>query len=155
MNEQPLNAAQMRRAFDEAFARPELARAEQGIELLALVAGDMRMAVAIDQIAGIHLCPAVTAIPSDAPALLGVGSVRSVLSAIYSLSALRGGPRRPGQWLITCGDGTIGLAFDELCGYTRVRSDEMPVSKEAVFVEVAGKPHALVEVGVLVKVITG
>src|SRR5262249_33818225 len=131
----------------------------QTVEMLAFSAGDVRMALKLADIRGVAVCPPVIAAPSSARALLGLGALRGVVAGLYSLAMLRGGAKSPlaGQWVIACGDGSVGLVFDELAGYARVAAAAAGAvaGKDEGFVEIGGQPHLLVDVAAALREITG
>lgn len=161
MNAEPesQSAIELRRAFDEMFTRSAETRDERAVEVLSIRAGEARMALPVLSIRAVQLCPEVAAVPSVAPSLLGVSGVRGAVVAMYSLAHVLGGAKTPagGAWVALCGDGTVGLVFDELFGHERLTQGELlPGEGEASrgFVEINGTPHVLVDVKALLKAIT-
>jgi chemotaxis signal transduction protein len=153
------SAEEFRRAFDEMFTRPAQARDERAVEVLSIRAGEARMALPVLSIRAVQLCPEVAALPSTATSLVGVSGVRGSVVAMYSLAHVLGGSKTPsgGAWVALCGDGSIGLVFDELFGHERLTQGELlPGEGEASrrFVEISGTPHVLVDVKALLKAIT-
>ncbi len=117
------SADEMKKEFDATFARPREREEEPEVELLAIRAGDLRLALRVAETQGIARCPSITPLPSRAPSLLGLSGLSGNLVAMYSLSSLLagrgGGSERP--WVALCGEGrSVGLVFDEIEGSLRV-----------------------------------
>lgn len=93
---------ELQRHFDEAFARPQDATAVTTHQLLAIRAGDFRVMLRLAEVAGIHACPKLVALPAPRPGLLGVVGVRGRVLAVYSMAALLGSPRSEAtpRWLL-------------------------------------------------------
>lgn len=109
--------ATMRRAFDEAFAHPQVHPDDEPEQLIGLRAGDKRYAVRLKDLGALHARPPVTPLPGGAAALIGVASVRGEVVAIYDLAMLLGGPddRLRARWIVTArGAPTFAFAFAEL-----------------------------------------
>jgi chemotaxis signal transduction protein len=156
---EPQSANELRRAFDEMFTRSAEARDERAVEVLSIRAGMTRMVLPVLSIRAVQLCPEIATVPSGVPSLLGVSGLRGSVVAMYSLAQLIGGAKAPvgGAWVALCGDGTVGLVFDELFGHERLTQAELlPGEGEASrrFVEINGTPHVLVDVKALLKAIT-
>lgn len=92
-----MTAEQLRRAFDEAFARPPEERARDDEDVLALRLGNDPYAIRLVDIAGVHLGQKVVPLPSPMRELSGVAALRGVLVPIYDLAALLGYPTTSGQ----------------------------------------------------------
>ncbi|CAG0953200.1 hypothetical protein ANRL2_00255 [Anaerolineae bacterium] len=152
-----LDVAALRRAFDEAFARPARVDGDSGLPMLAIRAADAAVALDLAAIKAIQLCPPISEVPSEANSLLGVAAMRGSMAGMYSLAHLLGvsKARSAGNWAVTCGDGSIGLVFDELRGFERVNMEGVKRSAggerlSSGFVEIAGSPHLLVNFTALI-----
>ena len=120
MSESPVE--RMRREFDATFAEAVDLRRDDTIDLLTLAVDERRVAVPVGDLAGVQLCPPLTALPGADSRLLGIAGVRGLLVLVYDLGALLGqGKTRPRRFLALRGpDGTTGVAFDALESYLRV-----------------------------------
>ena len=114
-------AAQLREAFDRAFA--EAPRAAEGamVELLAIRIAAMRCAIRLSDIRGIFPDKRITPVPSRRDELIGVASFRGAVIPVYGLQALLGVPGGTNpRWLVIAAAGNVALAFDELESHLRV-----------------------------------
>jgi chemotaxis signal transduction protein len=116
-------ASAMRVEFDSAFARPP-SRPEGSLEdVLALRLRDERCVLRLRDLAGVIAHPLITAVPTLAPALLGVIGSRGSVVAAYDLCVLRGGPATIPRWLvISAAEPTVGVTFEHFDGYRRITS---------------------------------
>lgn len=122
-------AAELRRAFDGAFARPVRPdRGDAREDVLMLRAGADVAVVRLSQMQGLLARPNIVAVPGPQPELLGIAVLRGALVPVYSLAALQGQPSPEGapSWmLLVKADGLVGLAFEEMLGYARLDQDEI------------------------------
>jgi chemotaxis signal transduction protein len=111
----------MRADFDSAFSRaPKPADAELE-DILALRLGDERCLVRLSDIAGVIAGPLLTAVPTSAPALLGITSNHGSVVAAYDLAILLGRAPTPPRWMvITAAEPSLGLTFEHFDGYQRI-----------------------------------
>jgi purine-binding chemotaxis protein CheW len=107
------SAAELRAAFDAAFARPAEAPVRDAVALLALRAGGEPVALRVLETAGILAARPIVPVPSPRPELLGIAGIRGAVVPIYSLARLLGraddgAPR----WIVLAAAGAerIGLA---------------------------------------------
>lgn len=110
--------AEMRRAFDEAFAMEPSLADEASERLLTLrISGD-RFAVRMSEVGGIARCPRVEPLPSRVPALLGLTGLRGELTPVYALALLLGYPvpETPRWILLSKRAPTTGLAIEDFGG---------------------------------------
>lgn len=106
-------AAELRAAFDAAFARPAGAPARDTVALLGLRVGGEAVAVRVLETAGIMAARPIVPVPSPRAELLGVSGVRGAVVPVYSLARLLGraddgAPR----WIVLAAAGAerVGLA---------------------------------------------
>jgi purine-binding chemotaxis protein CheW len=132
----------MRRAFDRSFAEPERSLAAPPVRLLAIRARDELLALRYDEIGGVLRCPKLSRVPSEAPALLGIGGVRGEIVGFYSLAALLGAPApSAGSWAVLYGPmRSIGLVFEEVIASIEVAPENL---RELVTVGEAA--HAVID----------
>ncbi len=124
----------LRRAFDQAFAVAPNTTVETFEDLLAVrVAGDP-YALRVREITGLVASRKIVPLPSRRPELLGIAGNRGSLVAVYSLAGLLGygADSKPASWLALAGaHEPLGLGFEELEGFLRVRSGDVHVAHPA------------------------
>lgn len=106
-------AAELRAAFDAAFARPAGVPAGDAVALLVLRAGGEPVAVRVLETAGIMPARAVVPVPTPRPELLGISGIRGAVVPIYSLARLLGrGEEAAPRWIVVAPAGAerVGLA---------------------------------------------
>ena len=137
-------ADELRAAFDRTFAeapRAPLAEAE----VLVLHAGGRPCAIARDELAALQIDLPIVALPSPAPALLGVTSFRGELMPVWDLGQLvHDEPARGRRWCAIARGETAAFAFDHLDGHLRVHA---PIGPS---IEHAGEAYPLLALGGLV-----
>jgi chemotaxis signal transduction protein len=107
-------AAELRAAFDAAFARPRGAGAEDAVALLALRVGGEPLAVRVLETAGLMPARRIVPVPSRRPELLGISGIRGAVVPIYGLARLlrRADDGEP-RWIVLAaagGEERVGLA---------------------------------------------
>jgi purine-binding chemotaxis protein CheW len=114
-------AADMRKAFDRAFAEPPPPEAEASGDYLGIRIGGTAYAVALSEIGAVFADKKIAPLPSGASELLGVAGVRGDIVPVFSLGALlgQGGGDKP-RWLVLARGGGAGFAFDSLDGHLRI-----------------------------------
>ena len=132
-------ARALRAAFDRTFAEAPVAPVAQ-VEVLVLHAGGLPCAIARAELAALRNDLTIVALPSPAPALLGVTSLHGQLLPVWDLGRLvHGEPARGRRWCAIVRDESAAFAFDRLDGYLRVPA---PVGGA---IEHAGVAHPVVE----------
>ena len=133
--------AQLREAFDSAFALPPVQR-DDGREVFLIVgAGSGRYAARLDALLGLERGRKIVPLPSPAPGLLGLAGFRGQLIPVFDLAMLLGasaagrgsGPGVPQgevargpQWLVLCkGQPAVALAFGRFEGLVLVSSQDV------------------------------
>ncbi|HSV52029.1 MAG TPA: chemotaxis protein CheW [Burkholderiaceae bacterium] len=117
----PRSAAQLRQAFDQAFAEPPRARQGPSVDLLAIsICGDA-YALPLGEIAGLFADKQPTPLPTAVPAFLGLAGLGSGVVPVYDLRALLGyaGGGAP-RWLVVLAARPVALAFDGFDGHLRL-----------------------------------
>jgi purine-binding chemotaxis protein CheW len=120
--------AELRSAFDAAFAAPGVEPQHEWVEFLVIVAGGQRYALRLAELAGLQVDRKVVPVPVDGPALLGLCSVRGHLVPVFDLAALLGTrvPPASPRWIALHRDTeVIGLAFDGLHETRRVATRDV------------------------------
>lgn len=126
-----LSAEELRREFDRGFAAAP-ALAARLVPVLILRVGGHRCVVRLVEAAGVHTCPAITALPSAIEELLGLVILRGTLLAIYDLGALVGLERTSEpRWLLLAGRPAVALGFDALEAHTPIPADAFLASASA------------------------
>jgi len=112
--------AQLREAFDGAFAAPAGAQEEARCGLLGLRCGQAPFALPVEELAGVHPLGQVIPLPHAPPELLGLCSHRHALLAVWSLRHYLcpdAAPTAPAWIALLRREETLGLAFDQVVGY--------------------------------------
>jgi chemotaxis signal transduction protein len=124
-------AAELRQAFDQAFAEAHGSSVAPYEDFLAVRVGLGPYALRLVEISGFFAVKNITWVPSPVRELLGIVGVRRTLLPVYDLRALLGDvvdttPR----WLVVAAASPVGLAFDQLDGYLHLRRESMtPVAQ--------------------------
>jgi len=114
--------AELRNAFDQAFAATPETETAAVENLVAVRLANDPFAIRISEISGLFADKTVVALPSSAPALLGVAGFRGFIVPVYSLPALLGyAVEGAVRWLVLAGgERRVGLAFDCFEGHLHV-----------------------------------
>ena len=128
--------AEMRREFDESFARPAAGPRRDLERLVSLRAGGDRFAVLLSELSCLERTPRLEPLPDAPPDLLGLAGIRGRLVPVFSLARLLGCQGARGgdaaRWLVIVrGEPPIGLAFDALDGYLLVARVDLHPSGDA------------------------
>jgi chemotaxis signal transduction protein len=120
-------AAELRRSFDESFARAPFRATEPFEDLLALrIAGDA-FAVRRSDVGALLAGRKLSRLPGPWSAFLGVVGFRGQIVPVYSLRGVLGYP--PGdspRWAILAAAGDpVALAFDQYEGYLRLAVSQL------------------------------
>ena len=127
-------AIELRRSFDEAFARLPDERAEDVEELLVIrVAGDP-YAVRAGEVSGLAPGGRIVPVPGPLPELLGITTIRGGLVPAYGLGVLLGYPqaRDAPPWLLLCGgdQDRAALGVDGFERYARVPRTNLSIAED-------------------------
>lgn len=138
-------ASELRAAFDRSFAEAPSAPVAY-TEVLVLHAGGQPCAIARDALAALRTDLPIVALPSPAPALLGVTSVHGELLPVWDLGQLaHGAPVRGRRWCAIVRGEAAAFAFDRLDGHLRVAAPAGRV------IEHAGIRYPLLALGDLIR----
>jgi purine-binding chemotaxis protein CheW len=111
---------ELRAAFDGAFAEP-IAAPVACVDVLAIRVGGVPHAIARAELSALRTDLRVVALPSPAPALLGVATFRTALVPVWDLGLIvHGAPVWPVRWCAILRDESAAFAFDRLDGHLRV-----------------------------------
>lgn len=124
--------AELRRSFDEGFARAPEARDRDDEELLGIAVGDAAYAVRIAELAGVVADRSIVPLPSPIAPLLGLVGYRGTLLPVYDLGQYLGhAPAESPRWIaLVRGEPAIGFAFGRLDGNFRCRREELRTANE-------------------------
>jgi purine-binding chemotaxis protein CheW len=123
-----LDAAELRRRFDESFAAPPAARAADLERLLLLRIAGEGYALALAEVAGLAAGRTITRIPSRIPEVLGLAALRGIIFPVLDLAALLGHGGSGGQprWLVIVrGLEPLALGFDGFERYLELPRAEL------------------------------
>lgn len=115
--------AELRRAFDRAFASPPAAVSVDTEDLLAIRVGGDPHTIRLRDVSGIVADRRIVGIPAAAAGLLGLAGVRGEIVPVFALSSILGSPPEahdPRWMVLSDGPRRIGLAFSQLDGYLRL-----------------------------------
>jgi chemotaxis signal transduction protein len=122
--------AELRRAFDESFAREHGVERAATIDLLMLRVDAEVYGVLLSEVAGLHGGKKITGYPSPIPELLGLMALRGTLVPVYDLGALIGGSaKRSPSSVIVARQAPLALAFDALEQHQRVDPQAIAAGK--------------------------
>lgn len=114
-------AAKMRAEFDAAFSRPPIDSQIELTDVLALRIGDEPCVLRLSDIAEVIAHPALTPVPTEVPALIGLTARRGSPVAAYDLALLLGRAPVAPRWLVlAAAEPGVGLAFEHFDGYQRI-----------------------------------
>jgi chemotaxis signal transduction protein len=116
-------AAELARAFDDAFAEAPQPPASQRVDVLAIRLGGAAYALRLPELAGVFARRTIRALPSPLPELLGLVSIRAAILPVYDLAALLGLERREAPWLVVAAQAPVAFAFEDMEGYWRLPSE--------------------------------
>jgi chemotaxis signal transduction protein len=110
-----LDAAELRRQFDESFAVPPLQRDGDVAALLLLSLGGQGYALELAEVAALAAERTIARVPSRVPEVLGLAALRGNVFPVYDLQALLGHGAAGAQprWLaVVRGPEPLALGFD-------------------------------------------
>ena len=117
-------AAELRVAFDRAFAEPIVLDTAFKEDLLKIRIGAQACAIRLSEIAGLHADKRITAVPGSNAALRGIAGFRGAILPVYDLEILLGHTNtRPPRWLVIAAGAPVALAFGVFEGQLRVARD--------------------------------
>jgi chemotaxis signal transduction protein len=116
-------SAELRREFDQGFALPARATDETLEDVLVIRVGSESYIVRAGELSGVAENRKLSPVPSSAPDLLGLVSVRGLLVPVFGLPSLLGyaTDSESFRWLLLVGtDEPVALAFHALTGFNRL-----------------------------------
>jgi purine-binding chemotaxis protein CheW len=116
-------AAELRLAFDSAFADAARREARATQNLLAFRLGTETYALRLADIAGLFADRKITRLAGGVTALLGFAGFRGAVVPVYDLHALLGRPKTEApRWLAIASGAPVALAFEAFEGHLRISS---------------------------------
>jgi chemotaxis signal transduction protein len=117
-------AAELRLAFDAAFAEPIRLDTTLKEDLLAVRVGTQAFAIRLSEISGLFADKKITPVPGGHAALRGIAGFRGAIVPVYDLQILLGhsGTSTP-RWLVIATAAPVALAFETFEGQLRVSRD--------------------------------
>ncbi len=128
-------AAELRLAFDQAFAQPVHLDTTFKEELLAVRVAGQPFAIRLSEISGLFADKKVTPVPGSHAALRGIAGFRGAIVPVYDLEILLGhAGHRASRWLVIAAASPVALTFEAFEGQLRVARDAiLPQSSGADF----------------------
>jgi len=137
MSEAPVSLAKrvadLRSAFDRAFAVPLQTETAVNQDLLAIRVGGEPYGIRLSEVSGLFVDRPITPIPASNASLLGIGGFRGAIVPVHSLAMLLGySTLQLPRWLVMAAAAPVALAFDLFEGHLRVPADViLPQQPEA------------------------
>jgi chemotaxis signal transduction protein len=117
-----MDAAALRRLFDDSFAAAATAESARLEGLLAIRLGSDPYALRLSEIAGLHTGVKIVPVPSASAQLLGIVGLRGIMAPIYDLAALLGYPPAASpRWMVLARmPQPLGFAFETFESHLQV-----------------------------------
>lgn len=127
-----LDLRSLREQFDNAFALPHAPPAPGRINLLAVRVGGVPYALRLQDMRGLHANLRILALPSGAPAFLGVTSIRGQTVPVYDLAALLGMEPCPApRWMVLVqAAAPLAFAFDVFDAHLCVNLEQVTAAMD-------------------------
>jgi chemotaxis signal transduction protein len=117
-------AAELRLAFDRAYAEPARFDRTSKEDLLGVRIGAQAFAIRLSEISGLFADKKITPVPGSHAALRGIAGFRGVIVPVYDLQSLLGGAgAATARWLVIAAAAPVALAFEKFEGQLRVSRD--------------------------------
>jgi chemotaxis signal transduction protein len=117
-------AAELRLAFDRAFAEPMRLDTTLKEDLLAVRVETQAFAIRLSEISGLFADKKITPVPGNHAALRGIAGFRGAIVPVYDLHILLGRARVSApRWLVIAAAAPVALAFETFEGQLRVPRD--------------------------------
>jgi chemotaxis signal transduction protein len=117
-------AAELRLAFDSAFAEPVRLDTTLREDLLAVRIETQAFAIRLSEISGLFADKKITPVPGGHAALCGIAGFRGAIVPVYDLQVILGRPHAsaaaPPRWLVIAAAAPVGLAFAAFEGQLRI-----------------------------------
>jgi len=113
-------AAELRQAFDLAFAEPARSGSAEMEDFLAIRVGEDAHMLRLAEVASLSPLRSVTRLPTPLPALLGLMGFRGAIVPLYDLRVLLGyAAAGVPRWTVIAAGTPLGLVFDAFDGHER------------------------------------
>lgn len=113
-------ASELRTSFDRGFGEPLPGDKPDTFDYLRVRVAGEPFALALTEIASLHVDLRIAPMPSPARELLGLTSLRARLVPIYDLRlATSASAELPARWIVLVRGGAAGFAFDGFDGFAR------------------------------------
>ncbi len=114
-------AAQLRAAFDAAFAEPTAPRGTELEGFLVARCDGASYLLALAELGGFAADRRIVALPTRMPRLLGVTGIRGTVTPVYDLATLLGHAPVQGtpKWIAVARGARVAFAFAEFGGHVR------------------------------------
>jgi len=122
------NVAELRQAFDQAFAVPTQLPVSNLEAFLAIGVAGRPFVLRVADLSRLEPSRKIVALPGSAAAILGLAGVQGRLTPIYSLAELLGLGTTPGEsrWVAVCGrEELLGLSFEDFEGFLQIPRTEI------------------------------
>lgn len=154
-----LDASELRRAFDQSFARPASAPDTSLLELIAVRSGDAHYAIRLSDVTALLSNLPLSRLPSTAPAFMGLLVHRGAIVPVFALGTLLRKPAAAARWFVLVrAPELIGLGVDDFEGYLRVPRDSgSAISSEghvAFVIQDGGVSRGVLELRTILSAIT-
>jgi chemotaxis signal transduction protein len=117
-------AAELRQAFDRAFAEPVRFDTTSKEDLLAVRVATQAFAIRLSEISGLFAGKKITPVPGSHAALCGIAGFRGAIVPVYDLQILLGHPgTATPRWLVIAAAAPVALAFEAFEGQLRISRD--------------------------------
>jgi chemotaxis signal transduction protein len=117
-------AAELRLAFDRAFAEPVRADTTLNEDLLAIRVETQAFAIRLSEITGLFADKKITPVPGSHAALCGIAGFRGAVVPVYDLQILLGhSSASTPRWLVIAAAAPVALAFEAFEGQLRISRD--------------------------------
>ena len=118
--------ADLRQSFDEGFSQPLLETRDDTLDVLSIRVGKEPYALRLTEVGALEADRAITRVPSEHSALLGIAGVRGLVVAVFDLAALLGTPRPEStRWIVLAKGAPVALAFSSFEGQLSARPDQL------------------------------
>jgi chemotaxis signal transduction protein len=118
------HAAELRLAFDRAFAEPIRLDTRLKVDLLAVRIDGQAFAIRLSEISGLFADKKITPVPGSHAALRGIAGFRGAIVPVYDLQILLGhSSAATPRWLVIAAAAPVALAFEAFEGQLRVTED--------------------------------
>ena len=151
-------AHELRDAFDLGFATAPPSPDSAHTDFLCIRVGGAPFAVPLADVTSLHADLRVVALPTRAPELLGVATIRADVVPIYDLGVAFGGSGAAmARWTVLVRGGSAGFTFEGYDGHARIADRTIAGATQRGFVRgqfgLDGEPRAVADLGAVLTAI--